>query len=93
MAKINGASKEFSFMVKLTPEIGFRAAMVKEVSSVIDISCSIDGSYLVIFTVMILKGNKWFIDAHKRVKLTSNHNLTPLAMWKVLNKTDYLILS
>ena len=32
MAKIDGASKEFSFMVKLTPEIGFRAAMVKEVS-------------------------------------------------------------
>ena len=48
MAKIDGASKEFSFMVKLTPEIGFRAAMVKEVStksSVINVFCSIDDSY------------------------------------------------
>ena len=48
MAKIDRASKEFSFMVKLTPEIGFRAAMVKEVStksSVINVFCSIDDSY------------------------------------------------
>jgi hypothetical protein len=38
MAKIDGASKEFSFMVKLTPEIGFRAAMVKEVSTKLVVS-------------------------------------------------------
>ena len=31
-AKIDDTIKEFSFMVKLTPDIGFRAAMVKEVS-------------------------------------------------------------
>ena len=30
LAKIVGASKEYSFIVKLTPEIGFRAAMVKK---------------------------------------------------------------
>ena len=32
-AKIDEIIKEFSFMVKLTPDIGFRAAMVKEVST------------------------------------------------------------
>ena len=33
-AKIDDTIKDFSFMVKLTPDIGFRAAMVKEVSIV-----------------------------------------------------------
>ena len=31
-AEIDRIDQEFSFMVKLTPEIGFRAEMVKEVS-------------------------------------------------------------